>query len=212
MSPSAATAIRDAPPRSFVRVAALPGSPAAARQAASRAARAGELVAVRRGLYYRGVPTRYGMTRPKVEEIALEVAGTRGVGPAGFSAARAWGVTTQVPPVYTLAVLHPIDPIDGVRLVTRRNIARADLTSLEIGLLELLRDLDVLVEAGWPVLVKRVRAAIDDKRIRPTSLVESARGESSKSVRDALPRLLADADAEAEAGVGAGAERHRANV
>lgn len=192
MTLTASAVIRNAPPRTFVRVADLPGRPEAARQAASRAARAGELVSVRRGLYYRGVPTRYGMTRPKLDELAHEIAGGRGVGPAGFSAARTWGVTTQVPPVYTLAVPHPIEPIDGVHLVTRRNIARAELTSLEIALLEVLRDPAVFVEAGWPVLVDRAREAITSEEIRPAALVDAARSESSKSVRTFLTLLLED--------------------
>jgi hypothetical protein len=193
MTLTASAVIRNAPPHTFVRVADLPGRPEAARQAASRAAKAGELVAVRRGLYYRGVLTRYGMTRPKLDELAHEVAGGRGVGPAGFSAARAWGVTTQVPPVYTLAVPNPIEPIDGVHLVTRRNIARAELSSLEIALLEVLRDPAVFVEAGWPVLVDRVRSAIRTEHIRPSALLDAARHESSKSVRTFLIRVLEEA-------------------
>jgi hypothetical protein len=212
MSLTASAAIRNTPPRTFVRVADLPGRPEAARQAASRAARAGELVAVRRGLYYRGVPTRYGMTRPKVDELAHEVAGGRGIGPAGFSAARAWGVTTQVPPVYTLAVPYPIEPIDGVRLVTRRNVARAGLTGLEIALLEVLRDPTVFVEAGWPVLVDRVCEAIGSDLIRPALLVEAARHESSRSVRIFLARLLADLDAGRDAAVSRASVRDRAST
>lgn len=79
LSPS--IAIRNTPERSFVRVSELPGTAVAARQAASRAARNGELIPVRRGLYYRGIKTRYGMTRPRAEEVAREVLGEEGSGP-----------------------------------------------------------------------------------------------------------------------------------
>ena len=132
---SPAGAIRAAPEKSFVHVDRLPGTSAAARKAASRAAANGELVAVRRGLYYRGKRTRYGMTTPRVEEIARAVLGTRGVGPAGYSAARSWGVTTQVPPVWHVATLRSVERIEGAKQHARRNLARADLNEKEIALL-----------------------------------------------------------------------------
>jgi hypothetical protein len=61
----------------------------------------GELVPVRRGLYYKGRKTRLGTTRPDPIRTAYEVARAAGygsgVGPAGYTAARALGLTTQVP-------------------------------------------------------------------------------------------------------------------
>ena len=44
------------------------------------------------------------------------VLGRWGVGPVGYSAARAWGVTTQIPPVWHVATLRTVDPIDGLKL------------------------------------------------------------------------------------------------
>jgi hypothetical protein len=124
---TASQAIRETPRGSFVPLSALPGPSVAARQAASRATRSGELVAVKPGLYYRGAKTRYGMTRPPVEEIVREVWGSTGVGPAGFSAAREWGVTTQVPKTFSVAALWTVAPIDGVTQYSRRNRARGEL-------------------------------------------------------------------------------------
>ena len=189
---TAAATIRATPARSFVRVDALPGGPVAARKAASRAAKTGVLVPVRRGLYYRGVPTRYGMTKPRAEEVAREVLGDRGVGPAGYSAARVWGVTTQVPPVLHLAALFPSDPIPGIKQSSRRNPARLELNSLEIALLELLREPELLVEAGWDVLVDRVRQAAREGSIRLDALKAAVPGESSVAVREHFARLLED--------------------
>lgn len=95
----------------LVHVDRLPGSSTAARKAASRAAQDGLLLPVRRGLYYRWRRTRYGVVAPRPDKVARAVLGTRGIGPAGYSAARAWGVTTQVPPRWHVATLRTVDPI-----------------------------------------------------------------------------------------------------
>lgn len=188
---SPAAAIRTTPEKSFVHVSRLPGSAVAARKAASRAAHAGELIAVRRGLYYRGRRTRYGLTRPRPEEVAREVLGTRGVGPAGYSAARAWGVTTQIPPEVHMATLRPVDPIDGVVQHSRRNLARADLNEMEIALLELLRAPEVFVEAGWDALSRRFREAAASGEVRDHLLQRAIRSEHNAAVKDNF-QLLAN--------------------
>ncbi|KAF5281057.1 hypothetical protein FQR65_LT14873 [Abscondita terminalis] len=175
MSPSAV--IRSTPERSFVRVNQLPGTTTAARQAASRAARSGELIPIRRGLYYRGVQTRYGMTRPRVEEIAREVLGEMGSGPAGYSAAREWGVTTQVPASFHVATLWVADPIEGVTQHARRNRERVKLNTKEIALIELLRAPEVYVEAGWDALVQHVRKAFARGDAREDALCAAVAGE-----------------------------------
>ncbi|MGH8961577.1 MAG: hypothetical protein ACRDWT_10255 [Jatrophihabitantaceae bacterium] len=54
-------------------------------------------MAIRNGLYFKGAKTRYGMTRPSSEAIAIAVLGTVGVGPTGHTAARALGLTTPIP-------------------------------------------------------------------------------------------------------------------
>lgn len=186
---SPARAIRQTPEKSFVHVGRLPGSATAARKAASRAVGEGLLLPVRRGLYYRGRRTRYGLTAPRADEVARAVLGTRGVGPAGYSAARTWGVTTQVPPVWHVAALRTVDPIDGVRQHDRKNLARADLNEKEIALLELLRAPEVYVEAGWDALVRKVRAAARTGEIRVELLRAAVPGEYNRAVRDNFARL-----------------------
>lgn len=187
-----AAAIRNAPERSFVRVTDLPGTATAKRQALSRAARDGELVAVRRGLYYRGVRTAYGMTTPSTAEIVREVLGSVGVGPAGYSAAREWGVTTQVPPFVHVATLRKVDAIGGVKQTLRRNVARAELNAKEIALLELLRAPEVYVEAGWSVLAANVQRAAAAGEIRVGRVREVARSEFDVAVRENVARLMGD--------------------
>lgn len=191
MTTTPAAAIREAPEKSFVHVDRLPGSSAAARKAASRAAQDGVLVPVRRGLYYRGRRTRYGLTSPRPEEVARAVLGPRGIGPAGYSAARAWDVTTQVPPVWHVATLRTVAPIDGVEQHERRNLARVDLNEKEIALLELLRAPEVYVERGWQVLVDNVRAAVRTEEVDAGRLRRAVPGEYGRSVRDGFARLEA---------------------
>lgn len=186
---SPAAVIRETPEKSFVHVDRLPGSSTAARKAASRAVKDGLLLPVRRGLYYRGRRTRYGVAAPRPDEVARAVLGTRGIGPAGYSAARAWGVTTQVPPVWHVAALRTVDPIDGVVQHERRNLARADLNEKEIALLELLRSPEVYVEAGWDTLVAKVRASLRAGEISAARLREAMPGEYNRAVRDNFARL-----------------------
>ena len=186
---SPASAIRAMPEKSFVHVDRLPGSAAAARKAASRAAADGELVAIRRGLYYRGKRTRYGMTTPRVEDVARAVLGTRGVGPAGYSAARSWGVTTQIPPVWHVATLRPVEMIEGVKQHARRNLARADLNEKEIALLELLRAPEVYIEAGWADFVTKVREAVRAGKVREGALRRAVTSEHNAAVRTNFERL-----------------------
>lgn len=190
-SMSASAVIRATPEKSFVRVDELPGSATAARKAASRAAHDGLLVHVRRGLYYRGRRTRYGLTPPPAEDVVREVLGTRGVGPAGYSAARAWGVTTQIPPVLHVATLRTVEPIAGVKQHARKNLARVDLNPAEIALLELLRAPEVFAEAGWDSLVAKVGEAVAAGRVRLDVLAEAVPGEYNRAVRDNYRSLTA---------------------
>lgn len=190
---SPAAVIRESPEKSFVYVDRLPGSPTAARKAASRAVGEGLLLPVRRGLYYRGRRTRYGLTAPRADQVARAVLGTRGIGPAGYSAARAWGVTTQVPPVWHVATLRTVDPIHGVKQHERKNLARMDLNETEIALLELLRAPEIYVEAGWDALVRKVRVATRSGEIRGDLLRAAVPGEHNRAVRENFARLEATA-------------------
>lgn len=190
---SPAAAIRATPERSFVHVDRLPGSATAARKAASRAVGEGLLLPVRRGLYYRGRRTRYGLTAPRADEVARAVLGKRGVGPVGYSAARAWGVTTQIPPVWHVATLRTVDPIDGVKQHDRKNLARMDLNEKEVALLELLRAPEVYVEAGWDELVRKVRDAVKVGEVSVDVMRTVVPGEYNRAVRDNFARLESDA-------------------
>ena len=187
-----AAAIRATPPRSFVRARELPGADAARRKAVTRAVEDGDLVRIRRGLYYRGVRTVYGMTTPSTSEVLREALGTRGVGLAGHSAAREWGVTTQVPPVVYVATIKKVEGLPGVKQSLRSNLARTDLNAREIALLELLREPDSYVEAGWLALVTKVAEAIDAREVRARTLFAVVAVEHDSATRANFARLVAD--------------------
>ncbi|MFE3257046.1 hypothetical protein [Nocardia sp. NPDC059229] len=145
-------------------------------------------------MYYTGVRTRYGWTRPSPEQIALEVFGPSGVGPTGYSAARALGLTTQIPVAPGLAVTHRIrTAVAGVKTSSRTNRLRHGLRYEEIAVLELLRNDEwrSVVDAGWPALVDAAACAVEAGRIRPAALSACAHGERSLALRANLSRLLA---------------------
>jgi hypothetical protein len=182
---SPSKALAKVPRGRFVHVDHLPGSSAARSSAVSRAHKAGDLLPIRKGLYFKGVKTRYGMTRPSPEDIATEVLGTTGVGPTGFTAARALGLTTQVPSRPTLTVAGPVPTsVPGVRVSKRNNMLRRKLRYTEIALLELLRgDWEATVDGGWPTLVSAYDAAVQARKIRPALVADAIKSERSPAAR-----------------------------
>lgn len=180
----------------FVRVEELPGSRAAASSAVSRTHRHGDLVAIRQGLYFKGAKTRYGMTYPSSEQIAVE--GNVGVGPTGYTAARTLGLTTQVPTQPTLTVAGPVPTsIPGVKICKCNNLRRRTLRYTEIALLELLRgEWESTVDGGWSALASAFDVAVRAHQIRPTVLAEAVRSERSPAARENFTRLTGDRHAQ----------------
>lgn len=179
----------------YVRVADLPGTANAAKLAASRAAARGDIVPLSKGLYFKGRRTRYGIATPPSEDVALEVVGRKGVGPAGVSAARALGLTTQVPAMPELATLARVPSgVPGVRFTRRNNIERAGLNYLEIAVLEVLRDWRFLVDGGWTSLVAAVTSRIEAGDVRPDAIAAAAEREHRVEVKSGVRKLLAAAE------------------
>lgn len=159
--------------KSYVRARDLPGTPDASRAALSRAARDGKIVKAARGLYYKGPKTRYGMARPGALETALEVLGSEGTGPCGYSAARALGLTTQVPAKIDLAVPGPVcEGLEGVKLHRRNNTARRKLSYLDVAVLEVLREPGV-IDLGWDALVSVVSRSVKEKKVHPKLIADA---------------------------------------
>ena len=183
------------PAGSFVHVDALPGSRGAASSAASRAHKHGDLIPIRKGLYWKGTRTRYGMTRPSSEAIAVEVLGKVGVGPSGHTAARTLGLTTQLPVTPALTVAGPVPTsVLGVRVSRRNNMRRRELTYTEIALLELLRgSWESVVEGGWAALVVATADAAERGTLRLDHIASAVEGERSPTARANFARLANDA-------------------
>ena len=178
------------PMRSFLSAADVPGPRRAVESELSRLAAAGELVRVRKGLYWKGPKTQLGMVPPRLLAVALHLAGL-GSGPAGFTAAAVLGLTTQVPATLEVAVpgKAPVPP-PGVRF-TQRDISRRDLrlTSEEVAVLEVLRDWPATVEVDWATLANTVRRLIDQRAVLLDRLAREVQVEHRRSAREAWDRL-----------------------
>jgi len=174
--------------RAFLRARDLPGSRSAVDSALSRLAADGELVRVHKGLYYRPPPR--GRKRPLPLEVGMAIGG-RGAGPAGISAARLFGLTTQVPSVEAVAVpgRAPADR-EGVRFVARSFSRREQgLNPYEAGLLEVLRDFEIISEEPFDRLSAIVQRAIDHDKIRVDRVRDAVDDEWDLDTRHRWHRL-----------------------
>lgn len=177
----------------FWRPSDFGGSPEAVAKSLSRLAAAGELRRIRRGLYWRGTPTRLGMSPPPPARLAEEVVGGPGIGPAGLSAALELGLATQVPRYDLIAVPGRVPRNPGTaRLVSRAASTRRRserLRRAEVALLEVLRDWPGLVELPDSDAADRVAGLVSAKTIRADKLARASVTEPAR-VRDRLRDLL----------------------
>ena len=173
------------------------GSRHAVELALTRAASEGNLVSVRRGLYWKGAKTRFGPTRPDALDAGLAVARihdfTSGVGPTGWSASHALGLSTQIPAETHIAVPGrvPAAPA-GVRFHHRAPRGRVGLSVLEVALLEVLSQFPDQVEASWEELVERVQSLIADGQIDIARVKNAALKQHRLATRKSAERLSSD--------------------
>lgn len=118
--------------------ASLPSD--AVAQALSRLCRRGELLRLRKGLYYRARTTVLGPSRPGQMAVA-RVAFRSILHPTGATAASLLGLSTQSPAKAHFATTTRHTPTDlpGLKLVGGRPASRETLTELEGAVLETLR-------------------------------------------------------------------------
>ena len=200
---SVASTLRDriesAPPRSFLRTAELCAgvmSRGAADAALSRLAAdpTSSVIRVRRGLYWRGMPSRFGKGAPSPSDVVLAVVGDRGgIGPSGWSASRDLGLTTQRPAIEEFATIAtPPTGIRGVRFRRRNNPKRAALRYHEIAALEAVRDWPAYSDGDWDELVRAVKSLVRTGKIRASAVRDAARFEpptASKRLASLLSAL-----------------------
>ncbi len=183
------------PSRGFIAAGELPGSRRAVECALSRLAADGEVVRVRKGLYWKGPKTRFGMASPRSADVALEVAGS-GSGPAESSAAHLLGLTTQVPSVAVVAVPGRAPaPVPGARFVTRSIERRiAGLRPIEVAVLEVLRGGPALMEKPWRELASTVARLVSVGEVRPDVMASAVGEEHHVMTRERWAELAAAID------------------
>ena len=114
--------------------------PAAASQALSRLVRDGELVRVRKGVYYRARSTVLGPSRPDPDAVAAHASRAK-LHPAGLTAANWLGFTTQNPALAEYAsAASAVSGLRNAHVHTGRPAGRETLSDKEGALLEFLRD------------------------------------------------------------------------
>ena len=180
------------PERSFVAVRDFDGSRNAVESAFSRLAADGNVLRVRKGLYWKGAMTTMGMSPPRVEEVALALGGP-GSGPAGVAAAYWLGLTSQVPSTYLAAVPTRVPtPWPGVRF-TQRPVGRLlhGLTPSEVAVLEVLRAGPAVIEAAWEELPAVIAGLAASGAVRLAVLDEAAAGEPHRQARSRWAELRA---------------------
>lgn len=176
--------VTKARPGTFFRRRDFDGSDRAVESALSRLVAEGELVRVRRGLYWRGKKTRFGMTHPSALETAVAVGGP-GSGPSGVAAAQLLGLTTQVPATVEVTVPGKVpDPMRGVRFRSRPYSRRERrLTPVEVAVLEVLRDPHA-AEVPWRRVEERIRELLADGTVRARVLDAEATSEPRVQARE----------------------------
>lgn len=169
--------------------------------ALSRTMKSGDLVRIRRGIYWKGEKTRFGTTTPDTFASAigaLRSSGiTSGIGPTGWSASLALGLSTQIPALTHIAVPgRPPVAITGVKYHARSSRWRDELVSLEVATLEMLRDFPFLIEANWDTLVERLLELHREALIDLEKIASVAEKETHVAARERARELMEHLDIE----------------
>jgi Family of unknown function (DUF6088) len=139
-------------------------SPSGVATALSRLVRDGELLRVRKGVYYRPRPTVIGLSVPAASG-AVASSLRAPLHPAGLSAANLLGLSTQNPArrEYATSASDPPTALAGSRVRTRRPRTRAGLTAEEGALLELLRDRASTSDLAPAETARRLQDLLQDR-------------------------------------------------
>lgn len=156
----------------------------------------GELTRVRRGVYWRGRASRFGMlSAPTAEVLKKTVDAGDALGATGWHATNLLGLSTQVSPVEALAVTHRRPEGVQGKLATRaarQGRRDAMLNGLEVTVLEALEGWDRYVEVDGTTALKRFDELLRRDDLRVDRLVIASRTEPA-AVRERLRAVLAHA-------------------
>ena len=149
---------------------------------------------VRRGVYWRGKKSRFGMIGASQGEAVQKVLGAQeAVGATGWHAANLLGLSTQVSPIEALAVTHRRpEGLHNVKVssrAARSGRREAKLNGMEVTFLETLEGWDRYVEADGATALERFGELLDREDIRVERLVRASRTEPPV-VRERLRAVL----------------------
>jgi hypothetical protein len=189
-------------PADFEGLDAQRGTYSAVANELQRLAKRGELTRLRRGVYWRGEKTRFGMMSAPTGEVLRKISDAGGeVGATGWYATNLLGLSTQVAPVETLATTHRVPRGYEKRAASRAargGRVDAKLTGLEITLLEALEGWDRYVELDSSRALERFDRLLHSKDVSVSRLAKASRTEPS-AVRERLRAILLHAGFEQEA-------------
>ena len=176
------------------RIEDFGGSPSAVNNELRRLISRGELMRVRRGVYWRGKKSRFGMIGASQGEAVQKVLGAQeAVGATGWHATNLLGLSTQVSPIEALAVTHRRpEGLHNVKVssrAARSGRREAKLNGMEVTFLETLEGWDRYVEADGATALERFGELLDREDIRVERLVRASRTEPPV-VRERLRAVL----------------------
>jgi hypothetical protein len=185
------------------RIEDFEGSPSAVNNELRRLIARGDLMRVRRGMYWRGKKSRFGMTGASQSEAVQKVLGAQeAVGATGWHATNLLGLSTQVSPVEALAVTHRrpkgLHNVKVSSRAARSGRREAKLNGMEVTLLEALEGWDRYVEADSATALRRFLELLDREDVRVERLVRASRTEPPV-VRERLRAVLRHGDYEEQA-------------
>lgn len=185
------------------RVEDFEGTPKAVNNELRRLVERGELQRVRRGVYWRGRVSRFGMHGVDEGEAVQTVVGRdEAIGATGWNATSILGLSTQVAPMESLAVTHRVpEGISRVKVVSRAartGRRKAGLSGIEVTVLEALEGWDRYVEVGPAEAVRRFDEILRRPDVRIPKLISASTTEPPV-VRERLRAVLLETGHETEA-------------
>ncbi len=170
------------------------GPPSAVNNELRRLVARGELARVRRGIYWHGRQSRFGMVGAPTSDAVRKLLGNReAIGATGWQAAKLLGLSTQVAPVESLATTgRPPTGLRNVRLASRtaRSGRReAKLNGLEVTILEAIEGWERYVEVDGATALARFRDALARNDVHIDRMVAASRTEPP-GVRERLRAIL----------------------
>lgn len=166
--------------------------PEAVAAALSRMARRGELQRTGKGVYYRSVPTSFGMSMPVASGAIAETLNAR-LHPAGLSAANVLGLTTQNPgrPEYATPASRAPIALKGAVVHAGRPAQRARLSPEDGAVLEILRERARSSDLSDTETIRRLRRELsDEQRFRRLASVAIAEPPRVRAMLGALGQEL----------------------